>query len=92
LAAGYRSPEPVVLAVAADGGEAALATRDGEALGPSVERIARELEGDADVEADETTGASVEYDIGPGRGYLRLAGEDTELERSTVITAAREVL
>ncbi|SDQ41635.1 exonuclease [Natronobacterium texcoconense] len=80
IAVAYRSPEPVVLAVAADGGEAAIATQDDDPLGATVERIARELESDAE---------GVEYDVGRRRGYLRY---DPGLERSTVVTTVRELL
>ncbi|AFZ72175.1 hypothetical protein [Natronobacterium gregoryi] len=82
LAVAYRSPEPVVLAVAADGGEVAIATRDDDPLGATVERIARELESEIEI-------GGVAYDVGRRRGYLRY---DPAVDRSTVVTTAREVL
>ncbi|RQG90134.1 exonuclease [Natrarchaeobius halalkaliphilus] len=92
----YRSPEPVVLAVG--NGEAAIATRGGGAVGPTVERIARELEGAFDGSAGGEPGATavddrpdeagVEYDVGHHRGYLRY---DPSVDESTIIAIVREV-
>ncbi|RKD97540.1 exonuclease [Halopiger aswanensis] len=83
IAAAYRSPEPTVLVVG--DGEAALATRDDESLGPAVEGVAREL-------ACETA-----YDVGRRRGYLRYdadADEDAnaDIDESTIIAPVRELL
>ncbi|ELY43747.1 hypothetical protein [Natronorubrum sulfidifaciens] len=84
LAAAFRSPEPVVLVVSdTDGGtgEAALVTQHDDALGATVERIARALGDERNVNA--------EYDIGHRRGYLRY---DTIEEPSTIVETVRELL
>lgn len=78
IAAAYRSPEPAVLAVAAD--EAALVT-DGELSAGTVERIARDLESATSADA------SVEYDVGRRRGYLRY---DPAVDESAVVESVRE--
>ncbi|GAB3665340.1 exonuclease [Halopiger thermotolerans] len=81
VAAAYRSPEPTVLVVG--DGEAALATRDDESLGPAVEGVAREL-------ACET-----EYDVGRQRGYLRYDPDgdaNADIDESTIIATVRELL
>ncbi|WP_049901523.1 hypothetical protein [Natrinema sp. J7-1] len=83
IAAAYRSPEPAVLTVG--NGEAAIATREPEPLGATVEGIARDLE-EADTDAD---GTAVEYDIGRRRGYLR---HDGDVDDSAIIAAARDLL
>lgn len=91
LAAAYRSPEPLVLVVSEgqrpsstgtqsdDNGEAAIVTRTGEALGATVEAVARNL-------TSETDGA-VEYDDGQRRGYLRY---DPDMDTSTIVATVRE--
>ncbi|RQG91918.1 exonuclease [Natrarchaeobius chitinivorans] len=84
LAVEYRSPEPTVLAVGE--GEAALATRNREPLGPTVERIARELENETRENPTEDGDTDVGYDVGPRRGYLRY---DSRVDDSTLITAVR---
>ncbi|WP_222919510.1 exonuclease [Natrinema sp. SYSU A 869] len=89
IAAAYRSPEPAVLAVG--NGEAAIATREADPLGATVEGVARELAGtgaDADSETD-SDAIAVEYDVGHRRGYLRY---DTDVDDSTIIAAARDLL
>ncbi len=89
LAVDYRSPEPTALALSAD--EAAIATRDADALGAALEGIARELADAApetdSADADGDTG--VEYDVGHRRGYLRY---DPGLEAETIVATARELL
>ncbi|AHF99081.1 hypothetical protein HALLA_09730 [Halostagnicola larsenii XH-48] len=75
LAVAYRSPEPVVLAIA--DGEAGIATRDDRALGSTLEAIARDLD-------DEEIGCG--YDVGRRRGYLTY---DSDVDDSTIITAVR---
>ncbi|SEW01102.1 hypothetical protein [Natrinema salifodinae] len=62
IAAAYRSPEPTVLAIG--DGDAAIATRQAESLGATVEGVARELGG--------------AYDVGHRRGYLRFDPETDE--------------
>ncbi|WP_408958972.1 exonuclease [Natrinema sp. 74] len=104
IAAAYRSPEPVVLAVSdghgpsgdrmqsADGdAEAAIATREATSLAATVEGIARDLEGEA---PDSTTesgadAGGVAYDVGHRRGYLRY---DPGVDDSTIIAAVRDLL
>lgn len=76
LAAAYRSPEPTTLVVGPD--EAALVTHE-ELSASTVERIARDLESEGDVE----------YDVGPRRGYLRF---ESGLGESTIIACVRESL
>ncbi|MXV62341.1 exonuclease [Natronorubrum sp. JWXQ-INN-674] len=85
IAATYRSPEPVVLAVG--DGEAAIATRGDDHLGATVEAVARELGADD----SDSNGAQegVEYDSSRRRGYLRY---DTARDESTIIAAVRERL
>ncbi|QCW04005.1 exonuclease [Natrinema pallidum] len=88
IAAAYRSPEPVVLTVG--NGEAAIATREPDPLGATVEGIARDLEGtEPDADAADADGTDVEYDIGRRRGYLRYDGG---VDDSTIIAAARDLL
>lgn len=79
VAAAFRSPEPLVLAIGA--GEAGLATRDAgtDPLGPVLEAVARELE---------TAGIDgVGYDSTRRRGYLRY---DPDVDESTIIQIVRE--
>ncbi|AEH37463.1 hypothetical protein [Halopiger xanaduensis] len=83
IAAAYRSPEPTVLAIG--DGEAALATRSDESLGPAVEGVARDL-------ACETA-----YDVGRRRGYLRYDADpngdaNADVDESTIIATVRELL
>ncbi|MDS0474327.1 exonuclease [Natrinema sp. 1APR25-10V2] len=100
LAAAYRSPEPTVLVVAngegqgpsgnqapSDDGEAAIATRETDPLGATVEGVARDLEGAAPDSA--TDAAGVDYDVGHRRGYLRY---DPGTDESTIIAAVRDLL
>ncbi|WP_226481682.1 exonuclease [Natrinema amylolyticum] len=95
IAAAYRSPEPAVLVVS--DGEAAIATREADPLGATVEGVARELEGsgtDADADSDSETetdseATGIEYDVGHRRGYLRY---DPDVDDSTIIAAARDLL
>lgn len=75
IVSGYRSPEPVVLAVG--DGEAGLATRD-ESIGATVEAVARELA--------EETDREVEYDAVRNRGSVRY---DPDVDRSTIIATVR---
>lgn len=75
LAAAYRSPEPVVLAVG--DGAAGLASRD-EALDATIEGVARELEAETD--------ADVEYDVTRRRGYLQW---DPGVDESTIVETVR---
>ena len=79
LAAGYRSPEPVVLVIA--DGEAAIRTRGDEPLTGTIEAVARELE-DAGIEP-------IGYDCGRRRGYLRF---DPDVDESTIVQFVRERL
>jgi len=103
IAAAYRSPESAVLAVNEGhgpssnrtqsddrNGEAAIATRDADPLGATVEGVARELETgatDADSETAADAGTAVEYDVGHRRGYLRY---DPDVDESAIIAAVRE--
>ncbi|MFC6717540.1 exonuclease [Natrialbaceae archaeon GCM10025810] len=86
LAADYRSPEPVALAIG--DGEVGIATTDGRALGGPLEAIVRDLEADA--------GLDCEYDVGRRRGYLRAGGRDgdsdADLDDSELITIVRDRL
>ncbi|MFC4544403.1 exonuclease [Halosolutus amylolyticus] len=75
VVAGYRSLEPVVLAVG--NGEAALAAHD-ESLGATVEAVARELAGETD--------RTVEYDAARRRGFLRY---DAAVDESTIVETVR---
>lgn len=75
LAAAYRSPESVVLAVG--DGEAGVATRDDRTFGSTLEAVARDLEDD---------GIGCGYDVGRRRGYLTY---DSDVDSSTIITAVR---
>ncbi|MFC4986403.1 exonuclease [Saliphagus infecundisoli] len=63
IAADYRSPEPTVLAIDGENGEAALATTEARPLGEPLAAAAKEL------------GAGNAYDVGPRRGYLRIEGD-----------------
>ena len=95
LAVAYRSPEPAVLAVAEGRGpssnrtesddgdsEAAIATREADHLGATVEAVAREL-------AEQAPEADVEYDGGHRRGSLRF---DPDVDDATIIAAVRDLL
>ncbi|MFD1564095.1 exonuclease [Haloarchaeobius amylolyticus] len=95
LGAAYRSPEPAVLAISEgqspssnrtqsdDGtGEAAIATREADHLGATVEAVAREL-------ADRAPEADIEYDGSRRRGYLRF---NPDVDDATIIAAVRELL
>ncbi|WP_455448562.1 exonuclease [Natrinema thermotolerans] len=89
LAVDYRSPEPAALALGED--EAAIATRDADALGAALEAIARDL-ADAVLATDTAepdADGGIEYDVGHRRGYLRF---DPGLEDETIVTTARELL
>ncbi|AXR78450.1 exonuclease [Natrarchaeobaculum sulfurireducens] len=74
IAAAYRSPEPTTLVVGPE--EAALVAHE-ELSASTVERIARDLASEGDVE----------YDVGRRRGYLRF---EPALDESTIIACARE--
>ncbi|WP_137289902.1 exonuclease [Natronorubrum halophilum] len=91
LAVAFRSPEPVVLAIGT--GESAIATRNDDALGATVEAVARELEtaADADSNADSEPSheGTIAYDSGRRRGYLRY---DTGRDESTIIATVRDLL
>ncbi|QCC57801.1 exonuclease [Natrinema thermotolerans] len=89
LAVDYRSPEPAALALGED--EAAIATRDADALGAALEAIARDLADavPATDAAEPDADGGVEYDVGHRRGYLRF---DPGLEDETIVTTARELL
>lgn len=63
LAADYRSAEPAVLAIDAEGGEAALATAEARPLAEVLGAVAEEI------------GAGNDYDVGPRRGFLRFEGD-----------------
>ncbi|MFA9415337.1 exonuclease [Natrinema sp. HArc-T2] len=76
----YRSPESAVLAVG--DGEAAIATRDADSLGATLERVAREL-------TERAPDADVDYDGGRRRGYLRF---DPDVDDTTIIAAVRDLL
>jgi len=76
----YRSPESAVLAVG--DGEAAIATREADSLGATLEGVAREL-------AERAPDADVDYDGGQRRGYLRF---DPDVDDATIIAAVRDLL
>ncbi|MDQ2049210.1 exonuclease [Natronolimnohabitans sp. A-GB9] len=91
LGVGYCSPEPTVLAVSEGAdptsdrpddavGEAAIVTREDDALDATVEAVARELE---DVGIDD-----VAYDGGRRRGYLRY---NPDVDQSTIVQIVREL-
>ena len=88
VGAAYRSPEPAVLVISDrtesdDGtGEAAIATREADPLGATVEAVAREL-------AEQAPEADVEYDGGHRRGSLRF---DPDVDDATIIAAVRDLL
>ncbi|WP_226005856.1 exonuclease [Natrinema salinisoli] len=88
IVAASRSPEPVVLVVGH--GEAALATREADSLGTTVEGVAREVAGAApetEPVSEDGSEIGVEYDVGHRRGYLRY---DPDVDDSTIIAAVRE--
>lgn len=60
MVADYRSPEPAVLAIDEENGEAALATTEARPLAEPLAAVAEEL------------GSGDHYDAGPRRGYLRI--------------------
>lgn len=60
MVADYRSPEPTVLAIDEESGEAALATTEARPLAEPLAAVAEEL------------GSGDHYDAGPRRGYLRI--------------------
>ncbi|MCU4741825.1 exonuclease [Natronoglomus mannanivorans] len=76
LAAAFRSPEPLVLAIG--DGEAAVATIDARPLEGALEAVARDLSLGAD------------YDVGRRRGYVRFDSND--VDDATIISAVRETL
>ncbi|AGB32565.1 hypothetical protein C488_12903 [Natrinema pellirubrum DSM 15624] len=89
LAVDFRSPEPAALALGED--EAAIATRDADALGAALEAISRDLADavPATDTAEPDADGGVEYDVGHRRGYLRFG---PGLEDETIVTTARELL
>jgi hypothetical protein len=102
VVAASRSPEPTVLVVSeghspssnrtqSDNGrgEAAIATREADPLGTTVEGVAREVAG-TESAAEPAAGddeLGVEYDVGHRRGYLRYG---PDVDESTIIAAVRE--
>lgn len=88
VVAASRSPEPAVLVIGHR--EAAIATREADTLGTTIEGVARELAG-AEPETEPAAGdgseIGVEYDVGHRRGYLRY---DPDVDDSTIIAAVRE--
>ncbi|WP_207590260.1 exonuclease [Halomontanus rarus] len=77
LAAAFRSPEPLVLAIG--DGEAAVATLDARPLDGALEAVARDLSLGAD------------YDVGRRRGYVRFGSNDS-IDDAAIISAVRETL
>ncbi|WP_255169963.1 exonuclease [Natrononativus amylolyticus] len=83
LAAAFRSPEPLALAVG--DGEAAVASSEPRSLATQFEAIARAL---ADARAGDGA-AGVEYDAGRRRGYLQYG---SEVDETTLVDTVREHL